>query len=415
MPNTASRTSFATTIGSVVSERRRELLILSGILFGLFTLVSMVGWQVEDPTLLRPGEGATSNPCGPIGANLSDLAFALFGHGAWALVGLVSAAVLALAGRKLMSIWQWCAVLGLFQVFMASVQLVVASEGPHASGGALGYWTLVFLETGVGRIGAGFVLFAIGILLATVVGRIQWTTVAHRTVQLMESRLPVVRRWVGVAVAAVAGWIRVGGWRGAGWLRGFIQMFIERSQRSVRRMWSSLRRQDGEYDYDTTWADEVWETDAALPLDEVCPPSAVPSDPGDTVVSQEQAVQANVQWEVTSPSQKDSVAKRDVLGLFPDFSARQTVIEQLEPSVIQPTSGMEHHVAEHTEEASAAPEQYRGDAVASPASSDEGISVAASAYLDMRVEDDGKAFTFKRFHTMRSPTIEIHPPSRRVK
>ena len=58
-----------------MTERRVEIGLLFGILTGLFALVSMVGWNATDPTLLRPSEAMLNNPCGPIGANLADLLF----------------------------------------------------------------------------------------------------------------------------------------------------------------------------------------------------------------------------------------------------------------------------------------------------------------------------------------------------
>ena len=422
MSESTYRTFVSTSIGSFVSDRRKEIGYMSGILLGLFALVSMVGWRADDPNLLRESTSDLMNPCGPIGANLAEFLFALFGVGAWGVAFGVAALVLALAGRTLMSAWQWMSVVVLGVLSLSFVQLVFESTDPHPIGGAVGYWGLHVFVLGLGRVGAGLVLVGLGLLCVTFSAKIQWTRIAHVFVGRLEHWLPIVRDLlVRASWWTLRTFGKSGGWA-ARWVRRHAGRSAVRIKFAVRRMWMSVTRGEDSTSFDTTWAEEVWETDISRPFEPEGnqPELSVVEDSGDTVVKDESVAVVEAQWEGTAPSQdaNPGTSRGNLLEMFPDFAPRKTVVQN-EPPVMGTEPAVEEKRTSHYEEldgvtSESVVEPYglsqppsniapnvedkqskvlpkEAVAVSSSVSLEPNVEVSASKYLDAKVSDDGKS------------------------
>lgn len=323
-------TAATSSFGSLVNHRRREIALLVLVLIALFTLFSMVGWRASDPTLIRPGPGTVENPCGWVGANLADLAFAASGYGAWVLALLVPVAVVRIAGRRLLTLWQWASSSALFVVLLAGAHLAVRPLEPHATGGMIGAAMGEGLEALVGTVGAWFVLSSLALLLVTVLAKIQWSTVASWVLARIEAwgpRLGAALRQAGRWVGAVVGRALRGAWI---WLWSGLRIAGLKLIEALGRMWASLTRSDGvdtdDVEEDSDWVDEDPEGWASSVLSEI-PDNARD---GDTVVGHGRAL-VQAEWEPTVGT-VGSAAGGDVLGLFPDFSPRSTASGPQDPT-----------------------------------------------------------------------------------
>lgn len=315
-------TTVTSSIGTLVSSRRREIVLLSAVLVAMFTLVSMVGWRASDPTLLRPGPGTIENPCGWVGANLAELAFALVGHGAWILVLLVAIAVLGLAGRRVFTGWQWATGFVLYTVVLGGIELALRPGAVHPPGGALGWSVAEGLESLVGLVGAWLVLVSAVVLLVTVLARINWSTAAGWVVERVERLLPVVAGWTMSQTRGAAGiagrgasFAGRGAWSGVSAVAGSIGGLASRMGASL------LRRNQADAD-DIDDADMVWEEDDPSDVFDdsiLSDVNATDAVGGDTVVGGGRAL-VEAEWEPTmTPS-----GSGEVLGMFPDFKPRST-------------------------------------------------------------------------------------------
>ena len=316
-------TTVTSSIGTLVSSRRREIVLLSAVLVAMFTLVSMVGWRPSDPTLLRPGTGTIENPCGWVGANLAELAFALVGHGAWILVLLVAIAVLGLAGRRVLSWGQWLVGGVLYAVVLGGVELALRPGAVHPPGGALGWSVSQGLETLVGLVGAWLVLVGAAVLLVTVLARIRWSAAASWVVERVEAVFPVVAGWTMRGTRGAAGlagkgaaFAGRGAWSGVTSVTGSVSGLATRMGASLLRR-RAVATDDDIDDDDMSWADDddsdVWDDSV---LSDVHDTDAVG---GDTVVGGGRAL-VQAEWEPTiTPS-----GSGEVLGLFPDFVPRDS-------------------------------------------------------------------------------------------
>lgn len=405
------KTIVSTSIGSFVTDRRVEIGLLFGILFGLFCLVSMVGFQSTDPTLLRESVDELRNPCGPIGANIADLLFTIFGIGAWGIAGLVATAVLGMAGRSIMSGWQWLATFGLVVTILSFAQLIYPGVGPHPTGGAIGFWTLGFLESGLGQVGAGLVLLGIATILMTVAAQLRWQSVATWSVERVEIWVPQLRsksviffRWCWVRISSVAGGMSRK-WKGAG-----------------RRMWESLTRQGIASNYDATWAEDLGTThvtdafsttgvDSVLDIGATAAEYEVAEESGDTVVGD--AESAVVHWESTRPGTEPGTSSGQLMEFFPDFAPRptrvgiegvaeQNFITDEEPlhtasEIVEPRGvHAPENVADKVSvvEVSSVVSETASvieDEVPSTHSNSGSVDVSPSKYLENQVKDDGRA------------------------
>ena len=148
-----------------------------------------------------------------------------------------------------MSAWQWIATTALVVVFLSFAQLIYPGGGVHPTGGAIGYWTLGLLQSGVGRLGAGLVLLGLGVILFTLAAQLRWQALASWSVERVEILVPQVR----AKSSGFAGWC----WAS---ISGRSVVVSQKWQGAMKRMWESLTRQDTTSNFDTTWAEDVGTT-----------------------------------------------------------------------------------------------------------------------------------------------------------
>jgi len=324
-------TTVTTSLGTFVASRRKELVLLSLILVALFTLVSMVGWRASDPTLLRAGSGTVDNPCGVVGANLADLAFALLGHGAWVLVPLVGLAIMGLAGRRVLDTVQAIASTFVFVFVLGGLELALRPGVPHGPGGWVGWGVGTGLEVAVGTVGAWIVLVGATLLLVTWAARIRWSKLVSAGVGRLEVLAP--RAWAVVwgAVRTLAGWLKAAFLRvvGLGWSGA--RSAGTGSWGLVRRMIASVLRRDlDEEDFEDgpSWEDDpemdsVWEESV---ISDIAATDGAEGTDATQVGGARALVEA--EWEETvAPaslrgSHTPAGAGSQVLDLFPDMAPR---------------------------------------------------------------------------------------------
>lgn len=258
--------------GSAVGEHRREIGFVGLGFLSLFGLVSLAGWNPDDPTWLHPvldGSGVT-NPCGPVGANAADLLRRAFGHGAWGVGGGVIVAVLGLAHRPVGRLGGW--ILGLTSASLglgvAHLALAAGEAGPHRPGGLVGEVVGEALRGAVGDVGAWIVLTGtLASTLSLLVG-VRWSDVAHAVVSRIEAEWPHVRQKASAAGGTVGSWVLAGlvalGQLAIGAVRRVLSAIWrglaglgDASWRVVRRTWASLWRRE---DLD----DEAWSVVSGL-------------------------------------------------------------------------------------------------------------------------------------------------------
>ncbi|MFT7519828.1 MAG: hypothetical protein ACI9MC_001972, partial [Kiritimatiellia bacterium] len=310
-------TIVTTSLGTFVTSRRREIALLVGILVGAFTLVSMVGFNPSDPTLLRPGSGIIENPCGWVGANLTDLVFACVGHGAWMLVMVVAIAILNLAGRRVLTAWQWLGSICMFVAVLGGLELATGPLAPHGSGGLIGTGLGQGLELIVGYVGAWLLLSGAVLVLATMVGKIRWSMIVGALVARIERVSPVVVRWLWSMSKSSTAVV----WTGATTTGRSV---LRRAGRVgtggvgvASRMWRSLRRGNSAKQVE----EEVWEDDDGSWEESVLSDVQATEGDDDTVVGGAQRALAEVEWEPTLASE---AASGELLNMFPAFTPRQT-------------------------------------------------------------------------------------------
>jgi hypothetical protein len=415
-------TTRTASLGSMVTSRRRELVLLGLVLAALFTLVSMVGWRATDPTLLRPGSGAIENPCGWLGANVADAAFALVGQGAWVLVLLVAVAVLGIAGRRALSWLQWVLSGSLYAIVLTAAHLAIRPFEPWGAGGLLGSGAGELLESLVGTVGAWLVVGSVGLLLVSALARIPWSRIAAAAIAQGERLAPIAGRWLvlglrwcGARLAGAAMALLTVGWRAG-------RAVALRMTGALGRMVSSFRSapvdRAGEEDTGIDeHDDEGW-------VDSVLSDVSDPAGPDDTVVQGGRAL-VQVEWEPTVGSRVGTGRldgrPSEVLDLFPDFERRDapsaaapaparrtrpapppSLGDVTAPSIPAPVGAAvaveDDDEDEHEASAAPAPARARAQAAAPPPESGvlvtspgHGVAVHHNELLGRVSHDDGRA------------------------
>lgn len=154
--------------------------IIGTILFFLvvLTLVSLLSYNIEDPSFLHAGaEGRCNNLFGPLGAYLSSLLIAMFGMGAfWIPVFLLISGVRFLGQRKKSSSFQFISgaliliiTTGTFISILSQNNMVVLFGRKISSGGlTIRLKEMLLMYTNkTGSIVITLVLFSIGLILST--------------------------------------------------------------------------------------------------------------------------------------------------------------------------------------------------------------------------------------------------------
>ncbi|MEN0062916.1 MAG: DNA translocase FtsK 4TM domain-containing protein [Myxococcota bacterium] len=166
-----------------------------------FVLVALIGYGPGDPTLISPGPGDVTNPCGPVGANLADVLFQGVGYGAWSVFLGMVASVLALAGRPLQPVHEWI----LFAVGLTGACGVIATvftdPSAYPAGGALGQIVVNNLTPLLGTVGTLLVCTSVSVFCLVAVFRISLRQIAARSVAAGENMLSWSGRAVGGALA----------------------------------------------------------------------------------------------------------------------------------------------------------------------------------------------------------------------
>jgi len=314
-----------------LGERQRELILLGALLASTFAMVSILGYDAADATLLHPdGQAAMANPCGPVGANLADVVFQLVGWGAYATFAAMVASVLALAGRP---VWAWGRLAAAATVYVSSLgglHLVLRPGSSFPPGGLVGRASAELLEAAVGTVGAWLVLLGALTAGVTWLGDIRWSHGVGWAADVMEAWVPRMGRWV----AGVAEVVRANGVRAAAVL-GFaawagLRATVVRSVASLRRMVDALFRRSDEPWHATVSVDDeddVWDDDAFEPTR---PEQDLASAFDGTAIGA--VALAQVEWAPTESTRADWRPKRldppsDVANLFEGLAPRTRTSE----------------------------------------------------------------------------------------
>ena len=187
------------------------MLLLSVLLAAVFGLLSLWGFSPEDPTWTRPSlvGAAVSNPCGPLGANVSDLLYRGFGWGAWVVLGtVVGAAVTRLARRPLGGFTSWAMGLWLFVSALGLIELSTAPDSGliHTPAGRLGAFVASSLSAVVGVVGAWLVLLSAVAVALGVLSGVSWGQVASAVLSKAEAELPAIREQAKLAGGTLGAW-----------------------------------------------------------------------------------------------------------------------------------------------------------------------------------------------------------------
>jgi S-DNA-T family DNA segregation ATPase FtsK/SpoIIIE len=149
--------------------------IVAGLIAWAFVLVSLVSFKASDwPSHVSTlGKAAVTNLCGAAGSLVAYQMLMLMGWGAWVLVGMIGAGLIALAvGSRPAHLWTRLIGVVLVAVCVAGVQaLIWPASGAFAelAGGKIGVTLTELLKTRFGVVGTGlwFVLFLIvGMIVA---------------------------------------------------------------------------------------------------------------------------------------------------------------------------------------------------------------------------------------------------------
>ncbi|TVQ92819.1 MAG: DNA translocase FtsK [Deltaproteobacteria bacterium] len=396
-------TTATSSFGSLVTQRRREIALLVLVLFAMFALVSMVGWRASDPTLLRPGPGSVENPCGWVGANVADLVFAFAGYGGWVMVLLVPVAIVRIAGRKLLTLWQWAAASALFVVLLAGGHLAMRPVEPHPTGGLIGASLGDLLESLVGTVGAWFVVASFALILVTVLAQIHWSTVASALLARLEVWAPRLGAWVQRAIAWSGARLAQGSVAALTWFFSGLRVAGHKLGHALGRMWASIVRRESEELLDDEGEDPQWiEDDPEGWASSMLSEPEAPARDGDTVVGHGRAL-VQAEWEPTIGTSGSG----DVLGLFPEFSPRSTASGPQDPTPaavpvrdrapLQPPQHTDPEISVLGRSISVAPEPPTpSEPSVAPAAAcvrpeGLGVDVRDNALLERRSTDNGRA------------------------
>ncbi len=397
------------TMSGAFLERRRELVLVSGLLLASFATVSVAGFSPLDPTWLHPAAGPVHNPCGPLGALISRVLVDTFGQGSWLALGAMVTTVLGLAGRPLFDRVRTPIALAMAVCVLAGLALGFGDAG----GGWVGAALAETLRAVVGRAGAWLVVASALLMGATVLLHIHWASIARALVGWTEAQVPVWRAtasqgasYGGRGAAAVAGVVADVGWRGASGV-------ADATARATWRAWRSLRRADDPE------AEEGPPSTVQMdfePLSEAGSEPLIPAE-GDTLGGMPVAV-AELRWEPTASI--GAAGDAAVLGLFPEQSPRPRSTERASrrddfSERDDPTATLsEGH--ERTEVPGGGPVQDPDllDESDAPPTPRRGAVVRKAAHLDHRVRDDGGSLQRGRaaFELPRLSHLDLVPTQR---
>ena len=385
---TRSRATMLDSVGTVIGDHRREIILLATLLWFTFSMVALIGFDRADPTALHPGAGEVANPCGPLGALVADLLFSTLGYGAWLTFAGMVGSVLALAGRPLLGPGKASAAgVGLVSL-LAMTQLALGPGDAIAPGGALGAWTSLGLTSIVGAAGAWLALMGSAVIAATVLFEIRWHALASRGVGVGEQVLP----WLGGRVRSGA----AVGQRGAvfalsaiaGSARSVASSTGAATARTGRRMARSLQRREGDDSLDSDWTSpsDLDEDDEAFTPASIAESTAVSAGPG---------ALGEVQWQPT----EESAVGSEVLGMFPALTPRPSTTGSRDA----PTRpGIDESMGDSNAKTPvSAPVR-----VAKP--SESGANVQKAAFLEQRIDDDGEALA--RNTVFKLPKLSLLDP-----
>ncbi len=409
-----------TALRAVLGERQREIALLFVLLGSTFSVVALVGYEALDPIV--PFQGAdVANPCGPLGAALAHLLFRVFGYGAWLSFGGMVGSVLALAGRRIMSVGRVAWALAFVVTVLGLIDLTLAPGVHHPPGGLVGEWTRSALESAVGPVGAWLLLFGALVAEVTVAGNLRWGRLFALVVDRLEAVWPHVsggaargaRGLVGMASSAGAN-IASRAWVG-------VRAAAGRGSGVSRRMWSSVARAGG----DGTEAAQWQPNPAEGPL--------LPSDPDTedrTAVGGAVAL-AEVEWD---PTEDASRIKEDLLDLFPELPPRtgsfvasgtrvdherstSPSVESSAPPAVEapPAQGAAYPSSPPVPSVNAEPTPVPSEAPAPQSAVHQadmpGAKVHRAEFLDARVQDDGGVVAAARadFQLPRLSLLDVVP------
>jgi len=190
--NTPSSSGPPPLITAATLRRLRQLSLLGGALGATYLVIAMSTYSPADPAFSHTGAGLVQNAAGPAGAWLADVAFQIFGYGAWALSSLVVVFGLKMGGRSLGG-WLsgFAAGLALWSVLTGLALLVPGTEA-HAfpPGGYIGLISSEALSAVIGPAGSWIVVafcllgaapFVLGVDLEDIIGS---------SINFVESKLP---------------------------------------------------------------------------------------------------------------------------------------------------------------------------------------------------------------------------------
>lgn len=392
MAKRGGKKASKTTAPSERTAPTREVFHVGFIVFSVFTAVALWGWSPEDPTWSSPrlDEVGVSNPCGPLGANWSDVLLSGFGYGAFVMPGMALMSLLSLAGREVLGWKRSLVVVVTFVCAMAMLTLGLET-GPgevYGAGGGLGSVVSGALLGVIGAFGAWLLLvvgFASGLVFLA--GQ-TWGHAAAAVVDVAERAMPVVEaKGAGAAKAAMASieqTARAGGAAAGQGLSasakggGAMVRLAGRGMKSAGQrfvdFWSEVWWSLVPSEEERTLTDTVWDEHTVPPSEaDELPESFIDpsdlgaegpeltklqlSDPGEHVPTD--ATQWSVQPEFPEAEEGPQTAgTTDVLGLFPELGGRRAApvsvsepaVERTpEPSVVSRVSARPEKVVPRTE------------------------------------------------------------------
>ncbi len=192
LKKSASPSSPSPLVSPASLRRMRQLSLLGGCLGSVYLCIAMLGYTPSDPAFSHTGSGAVQNAAGPAGAWLADVAFQMFGHGAWALGGFTVVCALKMAGRSLGGFLTGVAALIAFCSVLTALALLVPLEETQAfpAGGYVGWLASETLVSVIGPAGSWIVVvFCLAGAAPFVLG-VDWEDILSGCVRFVETRLP---------------------------------------------------------------------------------------------------------------------------------------------------------------------------------------------------------------------------------
>jgi len=179
-------------LSSAALRRMRQLFLLGGTLASTYLVIAIGSYSPDDPAFSHAGSGGIQNAAGPAGAWLADVAFQLFGYGAWALSALVVVFALKMGGRSVGGWFAGCAAtLTLWSVLTGIALISPGMEGSaFPPGGYIGMLSSDALVSVIGPAGSWILVvfcllggapFVLGVDLEDIVGG---------SIKFVEARLP---------------------------------------------------------------------------------------------------------------------------------------------------------------------------------------------------------------------------------